>query len=94
MALSVEAPADNFDDLILLLLGHLIVTGKTQAPVENVCANVCSILVNVGVGPAKAVSFFCDEGVGTVDRLKMHRLPDGTPLRTEGYKRFQDFRRR
>ena len=92
MALSFEAPVDDFDDDILLLRGHLVVAGEAQAPLEQVRAHVRLVLLDVGVGPAPAVPFPRDEGVGAVDGLHVHGLPQGPAFRPEGCQRFQDLR--
>ena len=79
----METLVNNLDDLILLLRGHLIVGGEAEAAAEDVRAYVLAGTGDVGVGAAPAVALGGDEGVGAIDGLHMHRLPDGAAFRIQ-----------
>lgn len=81
----------NVDDDVLLLRRHLVVGGQAEPPAEDVGAHVRAGTGDVGVGAAPAVALGGDEGMGAVDRLQMHGLPDGTALGVEGGQSVQYF---
>ena len=68
---------DNLNYCILLLFCHFIITGEAQAAAEDVGAYVGGGALNIGVCAAAAVAVGGDEGMGAVDGLHMHGLPDG-----------------
>ena len=72
-----ETPVDDVDDHILLLRSHLVVGGEAEAAAENVGADVSAVTGDIGIGLAAAAALGCDEGMGAVNGLHVHRLPDG-----------------
>ena len=75
---------DDINHNILLFRGHFVVAGEAQASSEDVRAHVDAGSGDVGVALSAAVAFHRDEGVGAVDRLHVHGLPDGTAFGIEG----------
>ena len=71
---------NDVNNLILFLTRHLIIRWEAEPPTKDVSADVDAGTGDVGVGAAAAVAFGGDEGVGAVDRLHMHRLPDRSAL--------------
>ena len=84
---------NNVDDNVLLCRGHLVVTGEAEAPAEDVGADVDACAFDIGVGFASSISFNGDKGVGSIDGLHVHRLPDGAAFRIEGGKGSEDLSR-
>ena len=85
-----ETSLDYFNNHILLFRSHLVIRGEAEAAAEDVRAHVLAGAGDVGVAAAAAVAFGRDEGMGAVDGLHMHGLPDGAALRVEGSQGIQD----
>ena len=81
---------NNLDDPVLLFRGHFVVGWEAEASAEDVGAYVLSGAGDVSVGTAAAVALGGYEGVGAVDRLHMHRLPDGAAFGIESGQGVQD----
>ncbi len=75
---------NNLDDSVLLGWGHLVVAGQAEAAAEDVGADVGAGTGDIGIGLAAAAALGCDEGMGAVNWLHVHRLPDWPSLRVEG----------
>ena len=73
-----EAGANDLDDAVLLVGGHLVVGRQAQAALEDVGAYVGCGACDVGVGLRAAIALRRDERVVAVVGLQVHGLPDGT----------------
>lgn len=82
---------DDVDNPILLGGGHFVVAGEAEAAAENVGADVSAVTGDIGIGLAAAAALGCDEGMGAVNGLYVHRLPDGAALGVEAGERREDF---
>ena len=82
---------NNLYHSILVLRRHLIVAGQAEPSSEDICADVDAGSSNIGVALSPAVTFHRDKSIGTIDRLHVHGLPDGTALGIEGSEGGQDF---
>ena len=82
---------DDFNDSVLLSGGHFVVTGEAEAAAEDVGTDVGAGTGDIGIGLAAAAALGCDEGMGAVNRLQVHRLPDGAALGVEGRNGREDF---
>lgn len=67
---------DDLDHSVLLFRGHLVVAGEAEASAEDVCSDVDAGAGDIGVALSSAVTLHRDKGVGTIDRLHVHGLPD------------------
>ena len=91
---SHKAAMDDLDHPVLLRRDHLVVRGEAEAAAEDIRAHVLAGTGDIGVGAAATVALGRDKGVGAVDGLHMHGLPDGTALGIEGGQGVQDLMRR
>ena len=79
----IKASVHDVDHDFLVFLGHFVVAGQAQSSGKNIRAYINAAALYVRIGPAAAVAFCCDEGRGSVDRLHVHGLPDGSALGAE-----------
>ena len=75
---------------ILLFRGHLVVGGEAEATAEYIRADIEAGAGNIGVGATATVALGRDEGMGAVDGLHVHGLPDGAALGVESGQGVQD----
>lgn len=73
-----EASMNNLNNPIPLFRGHFVVAREAKASAEKICADIDSGAFDIGVCATPAVAFCGDEGMGAVDRLHMHGLPNNT----------------
>ena len=67
----------------LLLRCYLIVAWEAQASAEDIHSNIIHhALINVSIALRPSVAPDCDECMIAVNRLRVHRFPDGTSFRT------------
>lgn len=69
---------NNFNNLILLLSSHLVITRQAQTSLKNVHAHMLITTFDIGIGFGSAIAFSCDKRIHSEDRLFVHRLPDWT----------------
>ena len=65
-----------FYDSVLLVRSHLVIGREAEAAAEEIRADIDSGAFDIGVCATPAVAFCGDKGMGTVDGLHMHGLPD------------------
>ncbi len=82
---------NDLNNPVLLGSRHLVVGGEAEASAEEIRAYVDALSLDVGIGFAPAVALDGDEGVGAIDGLHMHWLPDRSSFRLEGGDGIKDF---
>lgn len=83
----------HFDDRILLVICHLDVTRQAQTSVIDVSSDIGTGSCDISVSPAATVSVYSDEFVHAVDRLHVHRFPDGSAFVAVVVERIEDLMR-
>ena len=90
---SLKTSPNNFNDLILLFLCHLVIARQTQTSFKDIHTHIRAASVNICIGSGSAAAVTNDKRVHTVDRLHMHRLPDRTAFRVDACNCFQNLGR-
>ena len=85
----LEACSDNFNNPILLINRHFIITWQAHTTSKDICSNIFYSTGNIRIGTTPDTSLTSNTLMHSVHRLHMHGLPDRPSFSIDGGYRFQ-----